>query len=118
MHRRHADAKTALPGPPPAEAPSVPSRAWSGSVFLRYPWCDVNQVAMLLGVSSKVAMHRYETGDLEHLVLRTSRGDEWRPSGRHVFDAYRVRAYLDPVGQELFDAWQQGGELQAREVAA
>jgi hypothetical protein len=59
-------------------------------------------------MTEKALEDLYRMGELEHLVMRTVSGDEWRPGGKKCFDAIRVRAYLHEEGKVRFDAWQRG----------
>jgi hypothetical protein len=83
-------------------------KQWSDAVFLRYPTCTIGELAALLGSTEKALDDRYRMGEVEHLVMRTVAGEEWRPGTKKCFDATRVRASLDEEGQRRFDAWQRG----------
>ena len=81
------------------------------AVKLRYPSCDLKQYAALAGIAPGAAQWRYESGELAQLVMRTLRGEEWRPGGRVTLDALRVREHLGAAGRERFDAWQRAESL-------
>lgn len=82
------------------------SRQWSSAVYLRYPSCGVRELARFRRVSEATVAGEHYAGELEHLVMRTVTGEEWRPFGRIQFDAVRVRESLDEEGRAMFDAWQ------------
>jgi hypothetical protein len=81
------------------------------SIRLRFPSCDLKTLASLMGITLGAARARYDGGALDYLVMRTIRGDEWRPAGKITFDALRVRDVLDEVGRERFEAWQTSGRI-------
>lgn len=81
------------------------------SIQLRFPTCDIKTLASLMGIPLGVARARYDGGALDYLVMRTIRGDEWRPAGKVAFDALRVRDVLDEAGHERFEAWQTLGRI-------
>jgi hypothetical protein len=87
------------------------ARQWSSAVFLRYPSCGINELAAFRRTTRAAAHGEYTAGQLEHLLMRTVSGEEWRLAGRVQLDAVRVRDHLDEAGRELFDAWQRDGSL-------